>query len=54
MWHRRMVEKIKECVGEFWPFLFSNVENQFAWAFAGACGANADGVRRYLCDWLVY
>lgn len=48
MWDRKVVEKIEECVGELLVVSFRNVEDQFAWAFAGVYGSNADSVGRFL------
>ena len=52
IWDRRVVEKIKECVGEFllpaFFFFFGNVEDGFSWAFVGAYEPNSNSVKRYL------
>jgi hypothetical protein len=49
MWDRRVVVKIKECVGEVLVAVsFRNVEDQFSLAFAGVYGSNADCDRRLL------
>jgi len=51
MWDRRVVEKIDECVGEFYVACsFRNVEDQFAWAFVGFYGPNSNRYRRFLWD----
>jgi len=51
MWDRRVVEKIDGCVGGFsMAVSFKNVDDPFAWAFAGVYGPNADGDRSYLWD----
>jgi hypothetical protein len=54
MWDRRVVEKIKECVGEFTVACsFRNIEDSFSWAFAGVYRPNSDCYRRYLWEELV-
>lgn len=54
MWDSRVVEKVKECVGEYTVACsFRNVENQFTWAFASVYGPNCDCDRSFLWDELV-
>jgi hypothetical protein len=49
MWDRRVVKKIKVCMGEFVVTCsFRNVVADFAWAFAWIYGPNLDNVRRSL------
>jgi hypothetical protein len=49
MWDRRVVEKIKECVGEFVVACsFRDVEDGFDWSFARVYGPNSDSIRRSL------
>jgi hypothetical protein len=51
MWDSRVVEKVKECVGEYTVACsFRNVENQFTWVFASVYGPNCDCDRRFLWD----
>jgi hypothetical protein len=49
MWDMRVVEKIKECMGEFIVACsFRNVEDGISWAFVGVYGPNFDCGRRFL------
>lgn len=51
IWDRRVVAKIKECVGEFIvACFFCSVEDGFSWAFVGAYEPNSDCVRMYLWE----
>jgi hypothetical protein len=46
MWDWRIVEKIEECVGEFTVSCSSrDIEDDFAWAFAGVYEPNFDTIR---------
>ena len=54
MWDRKVVTNVEVCVGEFVEASsFRNVEDNFAWAFAGFYGPNLDNVRRSLWEELV-
>ena len=47
MWHKRVVEKMEEVVGQFSiSCRLKNVENQFEWAFTGVYETNTDRDRR--------
>jgi hypothetical protein len=50
MWDMRVVEKVKESVGEY---TLPVVEDQFTWAFASVYGPNYDCDRRFLWDELL-
>jgi hypothetical protein len=51
MWDRRVVEKIKECVGRFVvACVFRSVTEICEWAFVEVYGPNDNGVRSILWD----
>jgi exonuclease III len=51
LWDKRVMEKIKERVGEFTVACsFRKVENGFSWAFASVYGPNSNCDRKYLWE----
>ena len=51
MWDKRVVEKVKDAVGQFSVSCkFKNVADQKVWMFTGVYGPNNDGDRRLMWD----
>ena len=51
MWDKRVVEKVKDSVGQFSVSCkFKNVADQKVWMFTGVYGPNNDGDRRLMWD----
>ena len=51
MWDRRVVEKIKEAVGQFSiSCRFKNVSDQFEWAFTGIYGLNLNRKHQFMWE----